>query len=94
MTETERLWLFFAMVLGVVLLPGLDMASVMADSRIGRQRSRLLATAGVIAGGALMAHCGCRQWYVGKSPSPAKQACTAWRWQATMYGPGSNHGPR
>ena len=52
MTEAAHLWLFFAMVLGVVLLPGLDMAYVMASSLVGGQRSGLLATAGVIAGGA------------------------------------------
>jgi len=52
MTETAHLWLFFAMVLGVVLLPGLDMAYVLASSLVGGQRSGLLATAGVIAGGA------------------------------------------
>ncbi len=52
MTETAHLWLFFAMVLGVVLLPGLDMAYVMASSLVGGRRSGLLATAGVIAGGA------------------------------------------
>ena len=52
MIETAHLWLFFLMVLGVVLLPGLDMAYVMASSLVGGQRSGLLATAGVIAGGA------------------------------------------
>lgn len=52
MIETAHLWLFFLMVLGVVLLPGLDMAYVMASSLVGGKRSGLLATAGVIAGGA------------------------------------------
>lgn len=52
MIETSHLWLFFLMVLGVVLLPGLDMAYVMASALVGGQRSGLLATAGVIAGGA------------------------------------------
>ncbi len=52
MTATGHLWLFFAMVFGVVLLPGLDMAYVMASSLVGGRRSGLLATAGVVAGGA------------------------------------------
>jgi threonine/homoserine/homoserine lactone efflux protein len=52
MTETAHLWLFFAMVFGVVLLPGLDMAYVMASSLVGGKRSGLLAVAGVVAGGA------------------------------------------
>lgn len=52
MTATAHLWLFFVMVFGVVLLPGLDMAYVMASSLVGGRRSGLLATAGVVAGGA------------------------------------------
>lgn len=52
MTATAHLWLFFAMVFGVVLLPGLDMAYVMASALVGGRRSGLLATAGVVAGGA------------------------------------------
>lgn len=50
--ETAHLWLFFVMVFGVVLLPGLDMAYVMASSLVGGRRSGLVATAGVVAGGA------------------------------------------
>lgn len=52
MTATAHLWLFFAMVLGVVLLPGLDMAYVVASALVGGRRSGLAATAGVVAGGA------------------------------------------
>lgn len=52
MTGAAHLWLFFVMVLGVVLLPGLDMACVMANALVGGRRAGLLATAGVIAGGA------------------------------------------
>lgn len=52
MTGAAYLWLFFVMVLGVVLLPGLDMACVMANALVGGRRAGLLATAGVIAGGA------------------------------------------
>ena len=50
--ESGHLWPFFVMVFGVVLLPGLDMAYVMASSLVGGKRSGLVATAGVIAGGA------------------------------------------
>ncbi|WP_242108424.1 LysE family translocator [Luteimonas aquatica] len=51
MEHTAHLWLFFVMVFGVVLLPGLDMAYVMASALVGGRRDGLLATAGVIAGG-------------------------------------------
>jgi threonine/homoserine/homoserine lactone efflux protein len=51
MEHTAHLWLFFVMVFGVVLLPGLDMAYVMASALMGGRRIGLVATAGVIAGG-------------------------------------------
>lgn len=51
MEHTAHLWLFFVMVFGVVLLPGLDMAYVMASALVGGRRTGLVATAGVIAGG-------------------------------------------
>ncbi len=46
-----HLWLFFGMVFGIVLLPGLDMAFVMASALVGGRRSGLAATAGIVAGG-------------------------------------------
>lgn len=53
MTQTAQLWLFFVMVFGVIALPGLDMAYVMASALVGGRRSGLMATAGVVAGGAV-----------------------------------------
>jgi len=47
--ETSHLWLFFAMVFSIVLLPGLDMAFVLASSLIGGRRAGLAATAGIVA---------------------------------------------
>jgi threonine/homoserine/homoserine lactone efflux protein len=49
--ETTHLWLFFVMVFGVILLPGLDMAFVLASSLVGGRRAGFAATAGIIAGG-------------------------------------------
>ena len=51
MTQTTHLWLFFAMVFGVVLLPGLDMAFVLASALVGGRRAGLAATVGIVAGG-------------------------------------------
>ena len=51
MTETAHLWLFFLLVFGVVLLPGLDMAYVLASALVGGRRAGIAATAGVVAGG-------------------------------------------
>lgn len=51
MEQTAHLWLFAAMVFGIVLLPGLDMAFVMASSVAGGRRNGGAALAGIVAGG-------------------------------------------
>ena len=51
MQETTHLWMFFVMVFGVVLLPGLDMAFVLGSALVGGRRAGFTATAGVVAGG-------------------------------------------
>jgi threonine/homoserine/homoserine lactone efflux protein len=51
MDQQPQLWLFFLLVFGVVLLPGLDMAFVLASSLVGGRRAGLAATAGIVAGG-------------------------------------------
>lgn len=52
MTGFSHLWLFFVVVLGVVLLPGLDMAYVLGSALTGGRRQGLTAVAGMVAGGA------------------------------------------
>lgn len=44
------LWLFFLMVLGIIALPGMDMAFVVGSSLRGGRRAGLLAVAGIMAG--------------------------------------------
>jgi threonine/homoserine/homoserine lactone efflux protein len=51
MTHYTHLWLFFALVLGVVVLPGLDMAYIMGSALTGGRRSGFAALAGVLVGG-------------------------------------------
>jgi len=51
MTQAANLFLFFTVVFCVVILPGLDMAFVLASSLSGGRRSGLYAVAGIIAGG-------------------------------------------
>lgn len=51
MELTAQLWLFFLIVLGVVLLPGLDMACVLATSLGGGRRAGFAAVGGIVAGG-------------------------------------------
>ncbi|WNG48633.1 LysE family translocator [Archangium minus] len=51
MQQTAHLWLFFVLVFGVVILPGLDMAFVLASSLTGGRKAGLSAVVGIIAGG-------------------------------------------
>lgn len=51
MVQTSHLWLFGLMVLGVIMLPGLDMAFVVASALTGGRRMGLAAVGGVVAGG-------------------------------------------
>lgn len=51
MTSTAHLWLFFLVVLGVVVLPGMDMAYVLGSSLVGGRRAGLAAVAGIVTGG-------------------------------------------
>src|SRR5476651_1482888 len=51
MTHTANLWLYFLVVFGIILLPGLDMAFVMGSSMLGGRRSGMAAVGGIVAGG-------------------------------------------
>ncbi|HZV66377.1 MAG TPA: LysE family translocator [Telluria sp.] len=51
MSQAAILWLYFVVVFGIVALPGLDMAFVMASAMLGGRRSGLAAVAGIVAGG-------------------------------------------
>lgn len=51
MNHAANLLLFAALVFGVVVLPGLDMAFVMGSSLIAGRRHGLAAVAGIVAGG-------------------------------------------
>jgi len=51
MSQSANLWLYFMIVFGVIILPGLDMAFVLASALVGGRRSGLAAVAGIVAGG-------------------------------------------
>lgn len=53
MIPAAQLWLFALLVLGVVALPGLDMACVLGNTLSGGRRRGFAALAGVVAGGAV-----------------------------------------
>ncbi|HYD80425.1 MAG TPA: LysE family translocator [Paucimonas sp.] len=51
MTHAMTLWIFFLLVFSIIVLPGLDMAFVLASALGGGRRAGLSAVAGVILGG-------------------------------------------
>lgn len=53
MTYTENLWLFLLLLTGIVIVPGMDMIYVLASALSGGRRAGLVATGGMMAGGAI-----------------------------------------
>ncbi|XUY27445.1 LysE family translocator [Agrobacterium sp. rho-8.1] len=53
MTYTENLWLYFTLLFGIIILPGIDMLFVLASSLTGGRRVGFAATSGIVAGGAV-----------------------------------------
>jgi threonine/homoserine/homoserine lactone efflux protein len=51
MPDAGLLWLFFSLVFGIIIVPGMDMTFVLANALAGGRRLGLYATAGVVAGG-------------------------------------------
>ncbi|MBF9232493.1 LysE family translocator [Microvirga alba] len=52
MTYTENLWLFVILLFGIIIVPGMDMLFVLANSLTGGRRAGLAATGGIMVGGA------------------------------------------
>lgn len=52
MTYPEALWIFFILLAGIIIVPGMDMIYVMANALTGGRRAGLTATFGIMAGGA------------------------------------------
>ena len=53
MAYADNLWLFTALLFGIVVVPGMDMLFVLASTLAGGLRTGLAATAGLMAGGAV-----------------------------------------
>jgi threonine/homoserine/homoserine lactone efflux protein len=51
MNGSATLWLYFVLVFGIIALPGLDMAYVLANALSGGRGAGLAAVAGIVAGG-------------------------------------------
>ena len=53
LAHTSHYWLYFLLVAGIILLPGMDMAFVMASSLVGGRKSGAAAVAGIVMGGVI-----------------------------------------
>ena len=51
MTYAQNLWIFFVLLFGIIIVPGMDMFFVMANSLTGGKARGLAATSGVMLGG-------------------------------------------
>jgi threonine/homoserine/homoserine lactone efflux protein len=50
MSHSATLWIYFLLAFGVILLPGMDMAYVLASALTGGRRGGLAAVAGIVTG--------------------------------------------
>jgi threonine/homoserine/homoserine lactone efflux protein len=51
MAYSENLWLFFLLLFGIIIVPGMDMLFVLASSLTGGKRTGFFAILGIVAGG-------------------------------------------
>lgn len=51
MSYAQNLWVYFILVLGIIIVPGMDMFFVIANALTGGRARGLMATAGVMLGG-------------------------------------------
>ena len=52
MTYPEALWIYFILLAGIIIVPGMDMIFVLANALTGGRRAGLTATFGIMTGGA------------------------------------------
>lgn len=52
MTYPEALWIFFILLAGIIIVPGMDMIFVIANALAGGRRAGMTATFGIMTGGA------------------------------------------
>lgn len=51
MAYFDHLWLYFVLLVGIIIVPGMDMMFVLANALVGGKRSGMAATAGIMLGG-------------------------------------------
>jgi threonine/homoserine/homoserine lactone efflux protein len=83
MTYSANLWLFLALLFGIIIIPGVDMLFVLANALTGGRRAGLAATAGIMTGGA--AHTAFGALGVGLISNLAPQVLTAILYAGAAY---------
>jgi threonine/homoserine/homoserine lactone efflux protein len=83
MTYSANLWLFLALLFGIIIIPGVDMLFVLANALTGGRRAGLAATAGIMTGGA--AHTAFGAIGVGLISNLAPQVLTAILYAGAAY---------
>ncbi|KFC72255.1 putative amino acid efflux protein, LysE family [Devosia sp. LC5] len=53
MDYAQALWLYFILLFGIIIVPGMDMFFVLANALTGGRRAGLMATGGIMLGGAV-----------------------------------------
>lgn len=53
MDYAQALWLYFILLFGIIIVPGMDMFFVLANALTGGRRAGMAATAGIMLGGAV-----------------------------------------
>jgi threonine/homoserine/homoserine lactone efflux protein len=66
MTNAQHLAIFFALLFGIIIVPGMDMFFVIANALTGGRARGLAATAGVMMGGVCRVHSICSANYVAR----------------------------
>jgi len=51
LVHTQQLWVYFVLVLGIIALPGMDMAFVLSSTLANGRRAGVAAVGGIVAGG-------------------------------------------
>src|SRR5260221_2787973 len=51
LSYSQNLWLFFLLLFGIIIVPGMDMLFVLTNALTGGRRAGLTATSGIMIGG-------------------------------------------
>lgn len=83
LSDLSHLWLFFVLVLGIIALPGMDMAFVLGSTLVDGRKGGVAALAGIVAGGA--AHTAMAALGVGLALQTVPQLLTAMLVAGALY---------